>query len=109
MSPILSNLFMHGAGQGLHAELQNFVRAGIPPLEVLRIATQHSASAVGAGDLLGTLEAGKLADIVLLDEDPLEDIANALAIWRIVAGGKVFAEPQPTATAEEGVDPELQP
>jgi imidazolonepropionase-like amidohydrolase len=53
--------------QALHAELQNFVHAGIPPLEVLRIATQHSAAAVGAGDLLGTLEAGKLADLVVLD------------------------------------------
>ncbi|HEX8798145.1 MAG TPA: amidohydrolase family protein, partial [Terriglobales bacterium] len=89
-------------GQALHAELQNFVRAGIPPLEVLRIATQHSASAVGAGDLLGTLEPGRLGDIVLLDANPLDDIANALTIWRVVVGGKVFAETQLTATYEQG-------
>ena len=63
-------------GQALHEELQNFVRAGIPPIEVLRIATQRSASAVGAGDLLGSLEPGKLADVVLLDANPLDDIAE---------------------------------
>ena len=73
-------------GQALHAELQNFVRAGIPPIEVLRIATQRSASAVGAGDLLGSLEPGKLADVVLLDANPLDDIANTLTTWRVVVG-----------------------
>jgi imidazolonepropionase-like amidohydrolase len=52
---------------------------------------------------LGTLEAGKLADIVILDANPLDNIANALTTWRVVAGGKVFAEPQPTATNEENV------
>lgn len=93
-------------GQGLQAELQHFVRAGIPPIEVLRIAPQRSAEAVGAGELLGSLEPGKLADVVLLDENPLDDIANALTVWRVVAGGRVFAEPQPLATPnEEGRDP----
>jgi imidazolonepropionase-like amidohydrolase/Tol biopolymer transport system component len=89
-------------GQGLNAELQHFARAGIPPIEVLRIATQRSASAVGAGDLLGSLEPGKLADVVLLDANPLDDIANTLTTWRVVAGGRVFAEPQPLTAADEG-------
>jgi Amidohydrolase family/WD40-like Beta Propeller Repeat len=88
-------------GQSLHSELQNFARAGIPPIEVLRIATQRSAEWVGAGDLLGSLEPGKLADLVLLDDNPLDDIANALSVWRVVAGGKVFAEHQPMPTASE--------
>jgi predicted amidohydrolase YtcJ len=60
-----------------------------------------SQSAVGAGDVLGTLEAGKLADIVLLDANPLENIENTLAIWRVIVGGKVFVEPQSTVTGEE--------
>jgi imidazolonepropionase-like amidohydrolase len=88
-------------GQSLHSELQNFARAGIPPIEVLRIATQRSAEWVGAGDLLGSLEQGKLADVALLDENPLDDIANALSVWRVVAGGKLFAKPQPLLTASE--------
>ena len=77
-------------GVSLHWELENFVEASIPPLEVLRIATQEAAVAVGAEDDLGTLEVGKLADIVLLDANPLEDIKNTQTIWRVLKGGWVF-------------------
>ena len=78
------------AGSSLHWELEYFVQAGIPPLDVLRIATQEAAAAVGADDHLGTLEVGKLADIVLLDENPLDDIRNTQSIWRTIKGGWVF-------------------
>ena len=77
-------------GAALHWELELLTRAGIPPLEVLRIATQQAAEAVGAADDLGTLEPGKFADIVLLDANPLEDIKNTQAIWRVLKGGWVF-------------------
>ncbi len=45
---------------------------------------------MGAEDDLGTLEVGKLADIVLLDANPLEDIKNTQSIWRVIKGGWVF-------------------
>ncbi len=77
-------------GSSLHWELEHLVQAGIPPLDVLRIATQEGAAAVGAEDHLGTLEVGKLADIVLLDANPLEDIKNTQSIWRVIKGGWVF-------------------
>jgi hypothetical protein len=77
-------------GASLHRELRSFAHAGIPPLEVLRFATQKAAEAVGAGDDLGALEVGKLADIVLLDANPLEDITNTQTIWRVIKGGWVF-------------------
>ena len=77
-------------GAALHWELENLVQAGLSPLEVLRIATQQAAEAVGAEDELGTLEPGKLADIVLLDENPLDDIRNTQSIWRTIKGGFVF-------------------
>lgn len=77
-------------GPSLRWELEYFVQAGIPPLEVLRIATQQAAEAVGAQDNLGTLEPGKLADIVLLDKNPLEDIKNTQTIWRVIKAGGVF-------------------
>ena len=77
-------------GVSLHWELENFVETTIPPLEVLRIATQEAAVAVGAEDDLGTLEVGKLADIVLLDANPLDDIKNTQTIWRVLKGGWVF-------------------
>ena len=74
----------------LHWELEYFVQAGLSPLEVLRIATQEAAEAVGAENELGTLEPGKLADIVLLNKNPLEDIKNTQTIWRVIKGGWVF-------------------
>ena len=70
-------------GPSLHWELESFVEAGIPPLQVLRLATWDAAVAVGADDHLGTLEAGKLADVVLLDANPLDDIKNTQTIWRV--------------------------
>jgi imidazolonepropionase-like amidohydrolase/Tol biopolymer transport system component len=77
-------------GWALQLELEFFAEAGIPPIDILRFATQASAETVGAGDELGTLEVGKLADIVLLDANPLEDIKNTQAIWRVIKGGVVF-------------------
>ncbi len=53
-------------------------------------AWREGAAAVGAEDHLGTLEAGKLADIVLLDANPLEDITNTQTIWRVIKGGWLF-------------------
>jgi imidazolonepropionase-like amidohydrolase len=78
------------AGVSLHWELEHLARAGIPPLDVLRIATQEAASAVGAGADLGSLEPGKFGDLILLDANPLEEIRNTQAIWRVIKGGWVF-------------------
>ena len=58
---------------------------------------------VGAEKLLGSLEPGKLADIVLLEGNPLDNIANTLTVWRVLLGGRVFEEPQPL-TANGGED-----
>jgi imidazolonepropionase-like amidohydrolase/Tol biopolymer transport system component len=76
-------------GPSLHWELARFVQAGLTPLEVLRIATEEASAAVGAGTL-GTLAQGKIADVVLLSADPLEDIHNTEAIWRVIKGGWLF-------------------
>lgn len=77
-------------GPSLHWELEHLVEAGLKPLEVLRIATEEAARAVGAGAQLGTLTTGKLADLVLLDANPLDQIRNTQTIWRVVKGGWVF-------------------
>ena len=76
-------------GSSLHWELERFVESGLTPLEVLRIASLDAAIALGREDL-GSLEAGKAADLVLLDRDPLADIRNTRSIWRVVRGGWVF-------------------
>ena len=81
----------HGPdGLALHWELEFFAEAGIPPLDILRFATKVAAETVGAQDHLGTLDVGKLADMVLLDANPLEDIKNTRAIWRVLKGGWMF-------------------
>jgi imidazolonepropionase-like amidohydrolase len=77
-------------GASLHWELEHLVEAGLKPLDVLRIATKEAAEAVGADGHLGTLASGNLADIVLLDANPLDNIRNTQAIWRVVKGGWVF-------------------
>jgi hypothetical protein len=77
-------------GVSLHWELEFLAEAQIPPIDVLRFATEEAAEVVGADQDLGTLEAGKLADIVLLNSNPLEDIQNTQDIWRVLKGGLVF-------------------
>ena len=74
-------------GISLHWELEHLVQGGLSPLDALRIATAQAAEALGAGEHLGTLELGKLADIVILDGSPLEDIKNTQTIWRVLKEG----------------------
>jgi Tol biopolymer transport system component/imidazolonepropionase-like amidohydrolase len=77
-------------GLSLHWELAQFADAGLNPVEVLRMATEGAAALVGASADLGTLAPGKLADVVLLDANPVENIRNTQRIWRVVKGGRVF-------------------
>jgi imidazolonepropionase-like amidohydrolase len=70
--------------------MESFVLAGFTPLEVLELSTRRAALALGVAQDLGTLEPGKLADIVLLNANPLDDIKNTQAIWRVIKGGWVF-------------------
>jgi imidazolonepropionase-like amidohydrolase len=76
-------------GPSVHWELERFVQSGASPLEVLRMETLEAANAAGAPDL-GTLAAGKLADLLLLEANPLEDIVLTQRIWRVIRGGWTF-------------------
>ena len=77
-------------GFSLHEELQRFVAAGFTPLEALQTATIHPAQFFGVEDQLGTVEKGKLADLVLLSANPLEDIANTRKIAGVIVNGQYF-------------------
>jgi imidazolonepropionase-like amidohydrolase len=72
-------------GWGLHREMALLVQAGFTPLAAITAATLHAAQALGEGKDLGSIEPGKLADLVLVDGDPSTDIAavgNTVAVWQ---------------------------
>jgi hypothetical protein len=77
-------------GFSLHDELALLVRSGLTPLEALRAATYNPAEYFGSLDSLGTVAQGKIADLVLLDADPLVDIRNTRRISVVIANGRVF-------------------
>ena len=74
-------------GESLHKELAELVRAGFTPGDALRAATQGAAKFLGRDHDFGTVEAGKVADLVLLDTSPLENIGNTRKIAAVVRGG----------------------
>ncbi|MFM8289894.1 MAG: amidohydrolase family protein [Planctomycetaceae bacterium] len=74
-------------GFSLHQELEFLVQSGLTPAEVLRAATWNNARAVQQQEHLGSVAEGKLADLVLLTKDPLEDIRNTRSIARVIRGG----------------------
>jgi imidazolonepropionase-like amidohydrolase len=71
-------------------ELVLHVEAGVPAPSTIQAATMNAAKMVGRDKELGTVEAGKLADLVVLDADPIADMANLRRIHRVIKGGKVF-------------------
>jgi len=78
-------------GFSLHEELQRFVAAGFTPLEALQTATLNPAKFFGMEDKLGTIEKGKMADMVLLEENPLDDIRNTQKIEAVIVGGRYLS------------------
>ncbi len=71
--------------------MQRFVAAGFTPLEALQTATLNPAKFLGMEDRLGTIEKGKLADLVLLDANPLDEIRNTQKIAGVIANGRYLS------------------
>ena len=78
-------------GFGLHEELALLVSGGMAPFDALRSATLEPARYFGMLDSLGTIAPGKLADLLLLDANPLQDIRNTRRISAVVANGRLYA------------------
>ena len=78
------------SGYTLHRELELYVRAGIPAAEVLRMATLTSAEVMGVNKDRGTIAAGKLADLILVDGDPLKNMRDLDKITTVIKGGTLY-------------------
>lgn len=90
-------------GFALHRELELYARAGIPPAEVLRIATAGAARVAGLDGEVGTVAPGRRADLVLLEGDPLQDVSAVRRPALVVKGGVLY---EPAALLQEvGVRP----
>jgi imidazolonepropionase-like amidohydrolase len=84
-------------GFSLHDELGLLVTAGLTPMEAIQSATINAARCLGISDTHGTIEKGKMADLVLLEADPLATIANTQKIAAVIVAGKYL----PKAALEE--------
>jgi Tol biopolymer transport system component/imidazolonepropionase-like amidohydrolase len=95
----------HGQMQGLgpHWEMWAFVQGGFTPLEALRVATLHPAEALGLERDLGSLEPGKLADFVVLERNPLDDIHNSREVELVVKNGRAYTPGELERRAPQGL------
>lgn len=89
---VLVNTGAHGQREGLgtHWEMWSFVRGGFSPMEALSAATINPAIYMGMSDDVGSLEVGKLADLVVLDANPLENIRNSDQISHVILNGRIY-------------------
>jgi imidazolonepropionase-like amidohydrolase len=77
-------------GKGLHKELEIMVEAGISPMEAIIAATRNAADNVAKASELGTIESGKLADVIAVSGDPLKDIRNTREIKLVIREGEIL-------------------
>jgi imidazolonepropionase-like amidohydrolase len=77
-------------GLGAHWETWNLGSGGLTPHETLRVVTLFGAEAIGLQQDLGSLEAGKLADLLVLDRNPLENIRNTNSIRYVMKNGEIY-------------------
>ncbi len=104
---VLVNLGAHGQREGLgsHWELWMLAQGGMSPLEVLRAGTLNGARYLGLDGDLGSIEPGKLADLAILDENPLENIRNTDSVSMVLLNGRLYD----AATMDEiGLHPETR-
>ncbi len=80
------------AGSNTISEAEGMVDAGMSPAQVIQAGTRNAAEHLGRGDDLGTLEAGKLADLIIVEGDPLESISVLRTPWVVMKGGQVVVD-----------------
>lgn len=86
---------------GVHREMHALNRCGVPNADVLRIATINGARTLGVGDRVGTIEAGKLADLVIIQGNPLDEIRNTRNVRLVIKNGEIY-DPEALFQSVEG-------
>ena len=88
----LAGIGSHGEFQGLgyHWEMWAMGSGGMKPFDVLRVATILGATGLGLDKDLGSLKAGKLADLVILDKNPLDNIRNTNTVVYVMKNGRLY-------------------
>ena len=86
----------------VHGELAELVLAGLSPAEALRATTSTAADVLGISGDVGRIEVGQIADLLLLDGDPLRDINDTRRIWRVIQGGQMVDRDALRSIAEQG-------
>lgn len=77
-------------GKAVHKELELMVEAGLSPMEAILAGTKNAAENLGKGSHLGTVEEGKLADMIVVSRDPLEEISNTMGIKMVLKDGNIL-------------------
>jgi imidazolonepropionase-like amidohydrolase len=92
MTPLDHKILLIGIIPGLsvHQEMQIFANAGISNKDILKMATINAAKELGISDKHGSIERGKMANLVFLNKNPLEDIANTKIISQVYLSGKAI-------------------
>jgi imidazolonepropionase-like amidohydrolase len=88
--PIVAGTDQTVPGHSLHREIELYVQAGFTPMEAIQAATRVPARVMGVEKQTGTVQAGKRADLIVIDGDPLADIRNTRNVELTIAGGKVY-------------------
>jgi imidazolonepropionase-like amidohydrolase len=88
--PIVAGTDVGVPGHTLHRELELYVKAGLTPLEAIQTATLTPARVMKLENEVGTIEAGKRADIIVLDANPIDNISNIRRIRFVLTQGRLF-------------------
>jgi imidazolonepropionase-like amidohydrolase len=76
-------------GYSLHEEMQLLAMGGMAPIDIIKMGTLNAAEMMSAQDSLGSIEVGKIANMILLDKNPLEDINHTLLINSVIKLGSI--------------------
>src|ERR1700684_3813258 len=88
--PIVAGTDKAVPGHSVHRELELYVQAGLTPMQVIQLATSGAARVMGMDADVGTVEAGKRADLILVQGNPLENFADLRKVTRVVTRGRMY-------------------